>query len=288
MSVAGVIEPALQAAEIRRSANKPTNDLTAYDLYLRALHTLSLSTREGVWDSLTLVENATTRDPAYGPAFAMGALCHFQLHLNGWAEAAEESRKQGVDYARRALRNAIDDPFVLASAGVTLGYFGEDIDAAIALVDRSLDANPSFAFGWFCSAILKLQAGQPEISIAHVKTSLRLNPRDRFGSPLSLMGGAYFLNREFEKAVVTLRTAIQERPGFSMAYRFLAACYVQTGRLDQAREIVDRLRAITPVVVPNTSFLRNPEHRELLLSGLRLAAVRKHEPDPPSCRDPRR
>jgi adenylate cyclase len=35
-SVAGVIEPALQAAETARSAARPTNDLTAYDLYLRA------------------------------------------------------------------------------------------------------------------------------------------------------------------------------------------------------------------------------------------------------------
>jgi len=40
ISVAGVIEPALQAAEARRSAHRPTNDLTAYDLYLRALPTL--------------------------------------------------------------------------------------------------------------------------------------------------------------------------------------------------------------------------------------------------------
>jgi hypothetical protein len=43
------------------------------------------------------------------------------------------------------------------------------------------------------------------------------------------------------------------------------------GRLDDAREIVERLRAIIPLVVPNSSFLRNPEHRELFLSGLRLA-----------------
>jgi TolB-like protein/class 3 adenylate cyclase len=35
-SVAGVIEPTLQAAEIARSAGRPTNDLAAYDLYLRA------------------------------------------------------------------------------------------------------------------------------------------------------------------------------------------------------------------------------------------------------------
>jgi hypothetical protein len=43
------------------------------------------------------------------------------------------------------------------------------------------------------------------------------------------------------------------------------------GRLDDAGKIVERLRAITPLVVPNASFLRNPEHRELFLPGLRLA-----------------
>jgi adenylate cyclase len=35
-SVAGVIEPTVQAAETVRSAHRPTSDLTAYDLYLRA------------------------------------------------------------------------------------------------------------------------------------------------------------------------------------------------------------------------------------------------------------
>jgi len=44
------------------------------------------------------------------------------------------------------------------------------------------------------------------------------------------------------------------------------------GRLDDAREIVEYLRTITPVVIPDASFLRNPEHRELLLSGLRIAS----------------
>jgi hypothetical protein len=44
------------------------------------------------------------------------------------------------------------------------------------------------------------------------------------------------------------------------------------GRLDDARAIVARLRAITPVMMPGTSPLRNAEHRELLLSGLRLAS----------------
>jgi hypothetical protein len=45
------------------------------------------------------------------------------------------------------------------------------------------------------------------------------------------------------------------------------------GQLEEAREIIKRLRAITSVAIPpNARILRNPEHRELFLSGLRLAA----------------
>ena len=51
----------------------------------------------------------------------------------------------------------------------------------------------------------------------------------------------------------------------------LAACYAHMGRRDDARETVERLRAITPLVVPDASYYRKAEHRELFLSGLRLA-----------------
>ena len=43
------------------------------------------------------------------------------------------------------------------------------------------------------------------------------------------------------------------------------------GRLGEAREIVEQLRGIAPVVIRDRGPLRNPEQRELYLSGLRLA-----------------
>ena len=54
----------------------------------------------------------------------------------------------------------------------------------IALVDRALALNPSFARGWFVSGFLRLLAGQPDLAIEHVETSLRLSPRERVGTPL--------------------------------------------------------------------------------------------------------
>ena len=114
-------------------------------------------------------------------------------------------------------------------------------------------------------------AGQSDIAIKHTEAALRLSPRARIGPTLVQLGAAHFLSRRFTEVVPRLLLAIQEDPSFPHPYRFLAACYAHMGRLDEAREIVERLRAITSVVIPDASFLRNPEHRELILSGLRLA-----------------
>jgi len=89
-SVAGVIEPALQAAETARSSGRPTTDLTAYDLYLRASAMFSSSAQ--VPEALRLMEQAIGRDPRYGPALALAAHCCLRLVLDG----RSEDRRQTV------------------------------------------------------------------------------------------------------------------------------------------------------------------------------------------------
>jgi adenylate cyclase len=73
ISVAGVIEPTLKSAEIRRSSQRPTADLTAYDLFLRAEPDSLAHERDRVMRALTLLDQAIARDPRYGPALALTA-----------------------------------------------------------------------------------------------------------------------------------------------------------------------------------------------------------------------
>lgn len=222
-------------------------------------------------EALRLLEEAIERDPHYGPALALAAICYFRFHQDNRSVDPEADGRKSADLARRALRAAGDDPAVLANAALALAYFGEDIRAMTALVDRALALNPSFARGWRISGLLSLWAGQLDIAIELFEASLRLSPRVRPGNPISGIGSALFLSGRLDEAVPKLRLAIEDDPNFPIPYRSLAACYAHMGRLDDARAVIDGLRKITPQIMFSFSAFRNPEHRELLVSGLRLA-----------------
>jgi adenylate cyclase len=271
-SVAGVIEPALQAAETARSAGRATKDLTCYDLYLRALAVFFPITKGRLREALGSLERAIAIDRHYAPALAWAAMCHMTLVREGWSEEPDTSRRKCIDLARRALEAGENDPRILVNAANALAYFGEDIEAMIGVVDRALAFNPSYARGWLVSGVLRVFAGQPDLAIEHLETSLRLSPREPVGTLLTLMGIAYFFKRRFDKAAPKLLLSIQDNPGSPASYRYLAACYAHMGRLDEAHAIVARLRTITPQIVPSDLPWRNPEDRELFMTGLRLAA----------------
>ena len=201
----------------------------------------------------------------------MAAICHSHLDVAGWTEDEEANRAAALALARRALQTAGGYPDALCNVAYVLAYFGEDIAVAMALIDRALELKPSFAIGWWRSGWIRLMKGQPEPAIQHFEIGRRLNPGDMLGFGQGIGAGHFFAKR-FEEAKAALLLALEEGPGWVPPYRFLASCYAQMGRLEEAREIVKRLRAMTPDVVPRALYWRNPDGRELFLSGLRLAA----------------
>jgi len=263
----------VQAAEAARSIRRPTTDLGAYDYYVRALAAFHPMTKEAIVGAQGLLEQAIASDRHYGPALALAASCNMQFVNYSWAKDPETARRHAVDLARRALQVARDDPGVIASAAMILAVFGEDIGTMTALGDHALALNPSCARGWYHSGFLRLMAGEPNRAIELAETSLRLSPRTRSGPVHTLIGASHFLSRRFNEAIPKLLLALEETPNFPVACRYLAACYARMGRLEEARHAVKRLRAITPAVMPpDIMYLRNAQHRELYLSGLRLAA----------------
>jgi adenylate cyclase len=270
ISVAGVIEPTLQAAEILRSSKRPTNDLTAYDLYLRALRHHQSEDREGIFQALNMVRQAIARDPRYGIALSLAALCHGRLYVTGWDDPdnrpARGSRSGSAGTSRCWAGSECS-----RQGRLRVWQFGRGHRCRYRVDRPCRRAEPSFDIGWSNSAWLRLWAGQPDLALDYFATSVRLSPRENAPGVLLGIGIGHFFARRFEEARATLLRSMHESPGWVPNYRFLASCCAQMGRLDEAREIVQRLRALTPLVVPSATHWRNPEQRELYLAGLRLA-----------------
>jgi adenylate cyclase len=218
----------LQAAEIRLAVDRPRNDPTAYDFYLRALRAAGSWEKTNYLEALDWLSQATKRDATYGPALSLSALCHAALNGSGWTDDPEATRQKAISFARRAVRNAGDDAGTLGRAAYILANLGEDIDVATALIDRSLQINPSFADGWRWSGWLRLWAGLPEVAIDHLEKSLRLDPRDPTGGALMAKGVAHFFARRLDQAQTMLLLSLQQHPDWVPTNRFLAACVTRT------------------------------------------------------------
>ena len=122
---------------------------------------------------------------------------------------------------------------------------------------KLFERNKKVFYGFFktpVEAMRDAKAGETDLATEHLDISLRLNPRDRRAFHLTGLGIAHCFNRRFEEAVENLLVSLEELPSYVATYRFLASCYAHLGRLDEAREVVGRLRTLTTVVVPAATF----------------------------------
>jgi adenylate cyclase len=272
-SVAGVIDPVLLEAEIKRASNRPTVDLTAYDLCLRALPLLRSWAAEPIVKAIDLVNQAIERDPRFGFALALLAFCHSQNVWSGWGEDSAAESERGRALARRALESAPDDPATVFMAAGALMNLGDDVRVLKGLVDNAVARNPSAAYGWFWSGWMRTFSGEADPAIEHFETSLRLDPRTtRRAFHLTGVGICHFFQRRFDQAAAVLEASFHELPTYPTTTWFLASCYAQMGRVNEAREFAAR-QGIRPggPWLKRVSLFRKPEHQELLLTGLRLA-----------------
>jgi tetratricopeptide (TPR) repeat protein len=134
-----------------------------------------------------------------------------RLHVCGWTNDPDKDQREGVNLARRAIQVTGDDPGVLAWSAYALAYFGEDIDAAIQLIDRALALNPSFAYGWLWSGWLRLWAGQPQLAISHLKP-----PRLARCSPGQHHGHRSFSSANGLKKACNVARTLQEQPDWHL------------------------------------------------------------------------
>jgi adenylate cyclase len=108
-NVVGAIAPKLFQAEIDRANRKPTENLDAYDFYLRGLAGVHQFTKEGNNAALSNLYRAIELDPNFAAAFGLAARCYVQRNAGGWVTDHEQAVAEAERLARRAAALGKDD-----------------------------------------------------------------------------------------------------------------------------------------------------------------------------------
>jgi adenylate cyclase len=273
LAVAGVIEPTVQQAEIRRASARPTDNLSSYDLYLRALPLQNTIVRADMLEALDLAGRAVMLDPDFGPALALAAHCHRLIIVFGWSDDLEGHRRLGLELAHRALKAAGDDADVLAKVALSADYLEGDHGAAVALLERALTLNPGCATAWMMSGIVRVRAGDTDTAIENLRTALRLDPLGPWQPhTLGFIGRALFQQGRFREAVPLLKEFAQHVDA-PAPQAFLAASYGHLAQASEAQAALARYRALSPQTLGAfaANQLRDPAQRKLFLDGIALA-----------------
>jgi adenylate cyclase len=270
LSVAGVIEPAVLTAEMRRATRRPTDNMGSYDLYLRAAPLYFTYAKSNMFAALDLLNRSIALDPQFGAALAAAAACHTMIERYGWSEDPKATRRLGIELAHRALSVAEDNADVVASAAFTLDQLERDHIAAVALLDRAVALNPGSSLAWGLSGAARLGPQGSDVAAEQIQTAMRLDPM----GPNRMMhafflGIARFWQGRFDETVALI-SEYARQTGSPAAEVYLAASHGHLRQAVAAQAALRRFRGRSAISIE--SFLKRlPEDWGLVREGVALA-----------------
>ena len=277
-NVVGAIAPRLEQAEIERAKHKSTENLDAYDYFLRGMAGLHQLTREGNAEALAHFRRAIQFDPNFAAAYAMAARCFAQRRAGTWMDDRQKDVEEASTLARRAVELGHDDAFVLAAAGFVLADVVDNFTDGDALIDQALELNPNLAWAWLFSGWVKISLGQPDAGIERINHAIRLSPHDPHAFSMQCaIGSAHFIAGRYREALAWSEKAVRGKPDFVLHNCLAAASAALGGYPADAQKALARLRRVNPALrISNLqdviSYLRKEDFAKWV-EGLRLAGL---------------
>ena len=225
----------------RPLVSKHTDNLEAYDLYLKGLHRWHKQTTEDMNRAVQNFEQAITKDPNFAPAYVGISDCY---RLQGWwgALPAREAMQKAKVAATKAVE--IDDTFGAAHrvlAGV-LGHTWEDWPGAEQGFRRAIELNPADAITHASYGIVLLfPLGRAEESIDQLRQARDLDPLSAFHT--TCLGWALHMGRRFDEAIDQASEALELDSDFYLAHLVMGWAYEQKSQFDEAIDSFESAKA---------------------------------------------
>ena len=279
--IVSAVELNVQAAEIKRARVKPTDSLTAYDLYLRALPAYFGQTEVDYKSVGVLLGKALEADPEY--AEALGTLTDSVVTrtMQGWHESWSRGVDEACRLADRALAAGPDNSTCVVSAAYTYGVLSYRFDEAFELANRAVMLHPNSVLVRHRAAAVYTVCGEADKAIAQCEAACRMNPLDSkraATATFTILSAALYFARRFEECIRAGRRALAFTPKTNIARKYVAISLAQLGRTGEAQAEIAELLKHQPDASLALFQLQGFRHKwmhELHLEGLRKAGLRE-------------
>ena len=279
--IVSAVEMNVQVAEIKRTRAKPTDSLTGYDLYLRALPAYFGQTEADYKNAGLLLGHALEADPEYSEALGVLTDSVALRTLLGWHDSWSSGVDEACRLAGRAVAAAPDNSTCLASAAFTYGVLSHRFDEGFDLANRAVALHPNSVLVRYRAGAVYAVCGEPDKAIAQCEAASRMNPRASKKAATStfttLSCALYFAGR-FEECVHAGRRALTLAPQDTIARKYVAMSLGQLGRTRDAQieiaELVKRQTDASIALFQQQGF-RHKWMLELHVEGLRKAGLRE-------------
>jgi adenylate cyclase len=270
------IAPAIAEAEQQRAIRKPPGSLDAWAAYQRGLWHVSKATPDDNTLAEKFFQQAIDLDPNFSGAYGGLAVAQHRatdFHGRGLPETGSSIEP----LARRALALDGADAEARSLLGRALRLRG-DYEGALAEAERALETAPNLAHAHHTLGSTLIFSGRPREGLTALERSIRLDPRDpRSADRLHQVAIGLYFCRDYEAAIEAAKLTIRAYPEFPNTYRWLAAALGQTGRIEEAKEALEKAIALAPAAFDMYVRRRVPWHRPEdhahMLEGLRKAGM---------------
>ena len=279
--IVAAVEFNVQAAEIKRTRAKPTDSLTAYDFYLRALPAYFGQTVADYKGAALVLGHALEQDPEYSEALGLLIDTVAVRTMLGWHESWSGGVDEACRLAERAVAGAQDNSTCLASAAFTFGVLSRRFDEAFDLANRAVLLHPNSVLVRYRTAAVYTVCGEPDKAIVQCEAAVRMNPlasRKAATATFSTLSSALYFAGRFEDCLDAGRRALALAPQDNVSRKYVAMALGQLGRTRDARieiaELVKRQTDASIALFKQQGFRHKWMH-ELHLEGLRKAGLRE-------------
>ena len=280
-SVATVVEPHIQAAEIKRSRLERPGSIAVYDIYLRALATrVFTGSLDDNAAAYALLNEALELEPDNALVLAHAAWALGHRIIMGAPPIGSDDKETCIELARRGLKNASGDAVAMAFCGLVFHHVAKDFDWGIEVIQAAIAANPNNLWVVNVAGIAHLHTGSVEDSLAYFHRANQLSPRDPTAH-ISLTGVAHcqMILGNYAEALVWATRSLALNQSFGPTYWMLVAANAQLGRMDEARRHLAAFLKVWPratlAAIKTGQPAADPKRLATILEGLQLAGLKK-------------